>query len=701
MTNSAAGYAIDNGVAIITLNQPPLNMIGQPMRAAILAQVHRAKADAAVRAVVITGAGRIFCAGADIGEFTSNEIAAPDPNDMYAEIEALGKPVVAAINGAALGGGLELAMSCHYRVAVPAAKFALPEVLLGILPGGGGTQRLPRLVGVEAALEMMIFGTTISAVQAKATGLVNELSDSDLLAGSVACALALAAAEQPIQPCSLRNVDTATLPSNYFEAARTTAGVKSRGAPAPAAIVDCLEAAVQLQDFNQGIAFERKTFFSLLQTPESQALRHLFFAERAASRIPAITKVPDLRSIRKVGIIGGGTMGVGIAINFISAGIPVILLEINDAALAVGVAGVRKNYEASAAKGKISADKVVEYMARLQGTLAYADLADCDLILEAVFENLGLKKQICAQIGQVVKPGAIIATNTSTLDVDKLALASGRVADFVSMHFFSPANVMRLLEVVRGKETAPDVLATVMVLSKTINKVAVVAGVCYGFIGNRMLEGYLRETDALLLEGATPMQIDRALEAFGMAMGPCRMMDMAGVDVNAKVLQEWAKVGGLAQSEGYRAVCQALHARGRNGQKSGTGYYIYEGRNALPDAAVTTLCAELAVRHGIPRRSTISDTEILERCLYPLINEGARILEEGIAYRAGDIDVVWTAGYGFPRVRGGPMHYASQVGLAHIRERMLDYAKRTRADEAYWVPAQLLSQCAAEGRGFD
>jgi 3-hydroxyacyl-CoA dehydrogenase len=464
-------------------------------------------------------------------------------------------------------------------------------------------------------------------------------------------------------------------------------------------IVDCVEASLTLP-FNDAVAYERKLFLECMHSPQSAALRHAFFAEREAGKIPGLAKDVALRPIRKVGIIGAGTMGGGIAMNFVNAGIPVVLLEAQSDALERGLGLVRKNYEVSAGKGRMTAEQVDQRMSLLAGSLDYADIKDCDLVIEAVFENMDIKKAVMAKLGAVCKPGAIIASNTSTLDVDVLAASSGRSADVLGMHFFSPANVMRLLEVVRGRETAPDTLATVMALAKAIKKVGVVSGVCYGFIGNRMLETYLRECEFLLMEGATPSQIDHAIESFGMALGPCRMMDMAGIDVVAKSLAEHAKTSGLPPDPGFRAPALKLAELGRYGQKTGSGFYTYDGRNAVHDPEVDQLMVALAEQFNIVRRSDISDEEIVERCLYPLINEGARILEEGIAYRAGDIDIVWINGYGFPAIKGGPMHMANAIGLRNIETRLKTYAEKLGNKFGYWTPAKLLSSLAAVGEHF-
>lgn len=691
-------YVVATNVAVITLAAPPVNSLGQAMRAGLQAELQRARKDAAVKAVVIIGAGRLFCGGADIHEFATGETAGPDLNLVCSDIETLGKPVVAAIHGVALGGGLELALACHNRIASPGARLGFPEVLLGVLPGAGGTQRLPRLVGVPRALDMILTGLPISTEAALECGLIDARAEGDLQVAAIDFARKAAAEIDLARVVSALPVSTEDVTPDYFAEARATALRKAPQAIAPDAIVNCVEFAASGSGFIEGLAFERKEFMRLMNSSQSKALRHLFFAEREAVKIPDLDGLP-IRAITTVGIIGAGTMGTGIALNFLNVGIPVVLLEVEQSALDRGIAMVRKSYEASAAKGRINRAQMDERMTRLHGTVDYADVVACDLVVEAVFENMTIKRDVCAKLGQLCKPGAIIATNTSTLNVDALADASGRPADFVGMHFFSPANVMRLLEVVRGARTEQDVLATTMALARKIGKVAVVSSVCYGFIGNRMIESYLREMDFLLMEGATPLQIDQALESFGMAMGPCRVMDLTGVDVNAKVLLEREKEGALPAHPAYRAVCRKLAELGRNGQKTSLGYYRYDGRTAVPDSEFDSICADLAARHGITRRNHITHDEIRERCLYPLINEGFRILEEGIAYRSSDIDVVWTAGYGFPRLSGGPMYMANQVGLDQIHDRLLAYGAQTGDTYDFWTPAQMLVDLVQEGAG--
>lgn len=688
-------YSIIETIAVIELDKPPVNSLGQVTRACLQEALNQAKNDSNISAVVLIGAGQNFSGGADILEFQTGEIGSPDLNVVCSAIECLGKPVIAAIDGFALGGGLELALSCHCRVATRSAQLGLPEVLLGVLPGAGGTQRLPRLVGARKATEMILGGVPISAESALISGLIDAEIKENLLDGALDFARKLVDSKTKLRTTSSLQIVEENLSETFFFDQLTISLKKNPTAPAPAAIIKCIKYAVLGSDFNKGLAVEGNEFVKLMNGPYSKALRHLFFAEREALKIPSLTGAKNRRKIEKIGVVGAGTMGGGIAMNFLNAGIPVILLELDQIALERGIRIVRENYVASAHKGKITMAQIEERMALLHGALEYDELTDCDLVIEAVFENLEIKKSVCRKLGQVCKPGAIIATNTSTLNVDLLAEVTGRPHDFLGMHFFSPANVMKLLEVVRGAITASDVLDTVISFAKKIGKIPVVSGVCYGFIGNRMLEGYLREVDFLLLEGATPAQIDRALESFGMAMGPCRMIDMAGVDVNAKVMAEREKVGMLPPHPAYRCVTRKLGELGRNGQKSGIGYYLYEGRTQVPDPELENICEDLARRYGIQRRNDIGEEEICNRCLYPLINEGFRILEEKIAYRSGDIDVVWTAGYGFPRGLGGPMYMAEQLGLRKIYDVLLEYGSKDGDVYGFWKPAERLVEFVA------
>ncbi|MCC5859428.1 MAG: enoyl-CoA hydratase/isomerase family protein [Ectothiorhodospiraceae bacterium] len=686
-------------VAVVCIDKPPVNALGRAVRDGLQQAFEQVRDDDAIKAAVLCTAGRTFVAGADIAEFEAPDFDASLFHQTLDMIEGLDKPVVAALHGTALGGGLELALACHYRVASPGTRVGLPEVTLGLLPGAAGTQRLPRIAGASLALDMIITGKPIDAGRALEAGLIDQIVKTDLLEGAIAVAEERAEQDAPVRRISEMQVDPATVPESLFQDARESLRRRPTGNPAPERIIQCVEAAVN-RPFPEGVQVEARLFQECRESRESAALRYRFFAEREAAKIPGLPKDLSLREIRTVGVVGAGTMGGGIAMNFANVGIPVKLLEVKQEALDKGLAVIRRNYENTAKKGRISMDDVEKRMSLIQGTLSYDDLAGADLVIEAVFENMDIKRQVLGRLGQVCREGAIIASNTSTLDVDELARATGRPTDVLGMHFFSPANVMRLLEVVRGEQTAPDVLATVMKLAKAIGKVPVVSGVCYGFIGNRMLEPYLRETEFLLMEGASPAQVDRAIQSLGLAMGPCRMIDLAGVDVAAKVVQEHAKAGGLPDDPAYRAVVQKLMAEGRHGQKTEAGYYRYEDRKPVDDPEVARICAELAEEHGIQQRSDITDQEIIERCLYPLINEGARILEEGISYRPGDIDTVWINGYGFPDWLGGPMFWADTIGVPEIARRLAHYGEARGNAHGYWDQAALLERMVADGLRF-
>jgi 3-hydroxyacyl-CoA dehydrogenase len=680
---------------VIKIDNPPVNALSVETVSGLVKALEQFASDDSLQALVLLCDGRTFVAGGDINSFGLPDFSATPLNRFLARLEQSSRPVVAVLHGTVLGGGLELAMSCHYRLALPGTRFAMPEVKLGLIPGSLGTQRLPRLIGAALALDLIQSGRMLDAGQALEVGLVDVVRDGGALALGLAYAQSLVAAKAPVRRCSELPVLQAGLQADFFAAALTTA-LSKPAYPALASAVRCVQASSELP-FSEGAQVESHEFEQLRNSAASRALRHLFFAERHSSKIPGLSKNVALRNIASIGVVGAGTMGGGIAMNFANAGIPVVIVEATDEALQRGLGLVRKNYESSVAKGKLSTQQLAQRLSLLTGSLEYADLADCDLVIEAVFENMDLKRQICARLGQVCKPGAIIASNTSTLDVNELAAATGRPADVVGMHFFSPANVMRLLEVVRGAHTAPDVLATVMKLAGAIRKVAVVSGVCYGFIGNRMAEVYMREAEFLLLEGAQPQQIDRAVEALGMAMGPCRMLDMAGIDVGAKTVIERGKAGGLPPDPSYRVLVRKLFELGRFGQKTLAGYYRYEGRTPLPDPTVADICVALAAQYGIQRRSDISDQEIVERLLYPLINEGALILSEGIAYRGGDIDMVWVAGYGFPDHRGGPLFFADEIGLSTIATRMATLAQERGNSFGYWTASELLLSLASQG----
>jgi 3-hydroxyacyl-CoA dehydrogenase len=648
MTNPITTEVRD-GILIVTSNNPPVNALGAAVRQGLAAAIDRLESDPEIKAAVIRCEGRTFFAGADITEFGRPPVEPMLPA-VIDRIEASAKPVVAAIHGTALGGGLEVTLGCHYRVAVPSAKLGVPEVKLGLLPGAGGTQRLPRIAGIEAAAEMCATGNPISATRAQQVGLVDKIAEEGRLLED---ALDFAKGVIGVEPRRSREVPVHGDPA-FIQKFATENAKKFRGFDAPAANLRCVQAAVELP-FDQGIAFERQEFMKLMMGTQSAAQRHIFFAERQAAKIDGIPDGIQLRDIRKVGVIGAGTMGGGISMNFLQAGIPVTIVEAAQENLDRGMGVIRKNYDASAAKGRFKPEQVEQFMGALTPTLNLEDLADCDLIIEAIYENMDVKKETFAKLDAIAKPGAILASNTSYLNVDEIASATSRPQDVLGMHFFSPANVMKLLEVVRGAKTAPDVLATVMALSKKIGKVAVVSGVCFGFIGNRMLQPRQVEATKLLMEGATPDQIDKVHVAFGMPMGPFQMADLAGVDIG------WHRDPTRIES-----IRDALAAKGRWGQKTGKGFYDYDDkRRPSPSAETQAIIDAFAAKQGVTKRQ-ITDDEIVERTLYPMVNEGALILEEGVAQRASDIDVVWIYGYGWPVYRGGPMLWADHEGADKI-----------------------------------
>jgi len=693
----SARYEQIGRVAVVTLDNPPVNGLAQDTRSAIVEGVDRANTDETCDAIVLTGAGKTFSGGADIREFNTPKASAePALRSVIRALEDSVKPVVAAINGVCMGGGLELAMGCHYRIANGAATIALPEVKLGLLPGAGGTQRLPRAIGVEAALNMIVTGASAQAGTLRGTGLWDEVVDDDVVAAAVAFAGRVVTEKRPRK--RLRDVKLEYPNAEaYFQFARNSVAAAAKHFPAPRKCVDAVAAAVSMP-FEEGSRRERELFSELLQTTESRALRHAFFAERAAGKIADVPDGTPTRTIERIAVIGAGTMGGGIAMNFLSAGMRVALLESDVAALGRGVARIRENYEASAAKGRLTREQVDQCMSRLTSTLRYDDVGDADLVIEAVFEDMAIKQAVFRRLDEAAKPDAILATNTSTLDVNAIAAATMRPQDVVGMHFFSPANVMKLLEVVRGAATAPDVLTTVMQVAKRIGKTAVVSGVCDGFIGNRMVEQYLRQAMFLVDEGASPAQVDAALEKFGMAMGPFRMSDLAGNDVGWRIRQRrYVEKPALR----YSRIADRLCEQGRFGQKTGAGWYRYAPgrRDALPDPAVDAIIDAYRKEIGSTPRKIAAD-EIVDRCILALVNEGARILEDGIAQRASDIDVVYLAGYGFPPWRGGPMLYADISGLYNVARRMQQFAALPGADAAFWTPAPLLARLAAEGKTF-
>jgi 3-hydroxyacyl-CoA dehydrogenase len=694
---SAAEYTVHGDVAVITLDNPPVNGLGHALRKGIVAGVERAVADPSVKAIVLIGAGNAFSGGADIREFNTPAAAAePHLRQVIATVERAPKPVLAAIHKVAMGGGLELALGCHYRIASPGAQLALPEVKLGILPGAGGTQRLPRAIDARKALDMILSGDPVPSDRAP-EGLADEIVRGDLLQGALAFARRAVAEKRPLRKLRDERVKMEGDAAAVFAAARQRVARTARGFPAPPRIIECVEAAVRLP-FDEGARFERECYEQLVASTESKAMRHAFFAERAAAKIPDVPDSTPTREIRKVAIVGAGTMGGGIGMAFANAGIPVTLLEMSADALARGLETIRQNYAATVAKGRLSEEDMAARMARLSTTLSYDAIRDVDLVVEAVFEDMSVKGSVFKRLDEVMKAGSILATNTSTLDVNRIAAFTRRPQDVIGMHFFSPANVMRLLEVVRGASTSKEALATVMKLAKAIRKVAVVAGVCDGFIGNRMLEEYLRQAYFLVEEGALPQQVDGALQDWGLAMGPFAMMDMAGQDIGWHVRKRRR-----AEDPGrqvYPAWLDRICEQGRFGQKTGQGVYRYEAgsRAPLPDPEIEELILGYSKEIGLARRP-VEDREIVERCIFALVNEGAKILEEGIALRAGDIDTVYLTGYGFPLYRGGPMFYADTVGLPNVVAAMANYAGGRNGQ--FWRPAVLLARLAAEDRAFN
>lgn len=697
-----AEYKVHGDVAVITMNNPPVNGLGYATRTAITQGLDQANADPAVKAIVITGAGKAFSGGADIKEFGSPKATA-EPNllSVILACENSSKPVVAAIHSVAMGGGLELSLGCHYRIAAPGANIALPEVKLGLIPGAGGTMRLPRVLGVEPALNMIVSGEPVKSemlAQLPGQKLFDKMASSAEALLEEAIAFARSVADTRPLPL-VRNLPSKhPMGDAYFQFARNMVKGMAKNFPAPAKCVDAVEASTK-KKFDEGMVYEREIFTALMFTPESRALRHLFMAERAASKIADVPDDTKQREIKSVAVIGAGTMGGGISMNFLNAGIPVTILEMKQEALDRGIATIRKNYESQVKRGKLKQDKYDQRMALLKTTLSYEDIGQADLVIEAVFEEMGVKQKVFETLDKVMKKGAILASNTSTLDLDKIAAFTKRPEDVVGLHFFSPANVMKLLEVVRGKKTAKDVLATVMSLAKKIKKTAVVSGVTDGFIGNRMIEQYSRQAGFLLDEGATPQQVDKAIEKFGFAMGPFRMGDLAGNDIG------WAIRKRRAQERPnmlYSRTADKLCELGRFGQKTGAGWYDYqEGkRDAIPSKLVEDMIVEHRKSLGIEPRK-ISDEEIVQRLVFALVNEGAHILEEGIAARASDIDMVYITGYGFPIHRGGPMLYADQVGLFNVVQAMKRFQKNPRDDAKFWEPAPLLLKLASEGKNFN
>src|SRR5580698_9628082 len=690
-------FEVSGAIAVLTLENPPVNSLGHALRSALVEGLDRANNDAAIGAIVLIGSGAGFSGGADIREFgTPKAIAYPNLLNVLREVEGSAKPVIAAIGGVCMGGGLELALACHYRVGVAGAKIALPEVKLGLLPGAGGTQRLPRVLGVETALNLIVSGTTVASEKLRDTLLFDAFGDGDLKQKAVSFARRVIADKRGRKRVRDLKVDMPNAEA-FLQFARNT--IKAVAGPYPAPLA-CLEAVAAAFDrpFDAGIKRERELFTTLMLSPESAALRHVFQAERAASHILDVPNDTPTRPIRKVGIIGAGTMGGGISMSLINAGIPVVLLEMKQEALDKGLATMRRNYGGALKKGTLTEAALDQRMALVTPTLDYAQLKDVDLVIEAVFESMDVKKEVFEKLDQVVQQGAILASNTSALNLDQIAQFTKRPQDVIGLHFFSPANVMRLLEIVRGAKTAKDVLATAMQLAKKIGKVAVISGVCDGFIGNRMVARYGAAAHDLIMAGALPNQVDKALEDFGMAMGPFRMSDLAGLDIGwAARKRRRAENPDRDLSNVADELCEA----GRFGQKTGAGFYRYEAgsRNAISDSNVTAIIEKYRQQKGITPRK-VSNEEIVERCIYALINEGARIVEDGIAQRSSDIDIVYLNGYGFPPWRGGPMFYADQVGLSEVERALKQMAAQPQADKTFWTPAPLLARLAQEGKTF-
>ena len=691
--SEVVSYRLEGDIGVIGVDYPPVNALGQGVREGLVNCLRQGLEDDQAKALVVIGEGRTFPAGADIREF-GKPPAGPALPDVISEYESSDKLVIAAIHGTALGGGLEVALGCDYRVALESAKVGLPEVKLGLLPGAGGTQRLPRLIGAKAALDMIVGGNPVKAKDAFKVGIVDEVVGGDLLEGALAYARKLVADNAPLR--KIRDLDVKKEDADLFTNYEKSIARKQRGFKAPFHCIKAVQAAVELP-FDEGMKRERELFAELLVSPESRAQRHVFFAEREVAKVPGLPKDTAKRDVKSAAIIGAGTMGGGIAMNFANAGIPVKILEVKEDALERGIAVIRKNYENTAKKGRITQEQVEQRMALIQPTLSYDDLGDVDLVIEAVFENMDVKKAVFTELDRVCKPGAILATNTSTLDVNRIASFTKRPEDVVGMHFFSPANVMKLLENVRGEKTSDEVVATVMDLSRRIGKVGVLVGVCHGFVGNRMLHKRQAEAVQLVNEGANPAQVDKVLFDLGFPMGPFAMSDLAGMDVGYRIREELRKED--PDNAPPRNWTDDLVEQGRLGQKTQAGVFDYkEGdRTPVPSSEVDALIAKFREENGIQSRD-ISDQEILERCMYIMVNEGAKILEEGIAARPLDVDVIWIYGYGFPVYRGGVLFWADSVGLKTIYDKVSQIHQETGSDT--WKPAALLEKLAKEGKGF-
>jgi len=693
--SDVVSWKTEGDIGVITINSPPVNALSAGVRQGLWDGMEALVADDAAKAILVICEGRTFIAGADITEFGKPPSGAP-LRDVQTAMEESPKPVIAAIHGTALGGGLETALACHYRCAIPSAKVGLPEVKLGLLPGAGGTQRLPRIIGPKRALDMIIDGNPISANEALELGVVDHVIDGDLKEGALAYAQKLVDENAPAICVSANDVDASELSDTFFEDYRKSIARKTRGFPAPEKIIQCIEAAVNLP-FDEGMVVEGKGIGELMQGTESQALRYMFFSEREVAKLPDVPKDTPLRDINTAAVLGAGTMGGGIAMNFANAGIPVTIVEMTQEALDRGLGIIEKNYRNTQKKGRITEDDVNTRMGLITGTLSYDDIADADIVIEAVFENMDIKKEVFTKLDGIMKQGAILATNTSYLDINEIAQCTSRPGDVIGLHFFSPANVMRLLEVVRGAETAKDVLATCMNMAKRIGKLGVVAGVCHGFIGNRMLSRYSTAAQRLMFEGATPKQVDGAIYNFGMPMGPFTMGDLAGLDVGWRARQDNPDLFPIDES--LPKIVDKLVEQERFGQKTGKGYYIYdpETREKIADPDVEAMIKEESTAAGIEQRD-VADEEIVQMAIFAAINEGARVLEEGIAYRPCDIDMIWINGYGFPSYRGGPMFYADLIGVDKVHAAVESY--RQKYGDTNWKYSRLLENIAKAGGKF-
>ncbi|TDI59538.1 MAG: 3-hydroxyacyl-CoA dehydrogenase [Alphaproteobacteria bacterium] len=693
--SDVVSWVVEGNVGVITINSPPVNALSAAVRQGLYDGMEALVADDAAKAIVVICEGRTFIAGADITEFGKPPSGAP-LRDVQTAMEKSPKPVIAAIHGTALGGGLETALACHYRCAIPSAKVGLPEVKLGLLPGAGGTQRLPRIIGPKRALDMIIDGNPISAAEALELGVINHVIDGDLREGALAYAQKLIDENAPTICVSENEVDASELSDTFFDDYRKSIARKTRGFPAPEKIIQCIEAAVNLP-FDEGMIVEGKGIGELMQGSESEAMRYMFFSEREVAKLPDVPKDTPLRDINSAAVLGAGTMGGGIAMNFANAGIPVTIVEMNQEALDRGLGIIETNYRNTQKKGRLTEEDVNARLALITGTLDYADIGDKDIVIEAIFENMDVKKEVFTKLDATMKQGAILATNTSYLNIDEIAQCTSRPGDVIGLHFFSPANVMRLLEIVRGAETSKDVLATCMAMAKRIGKLGVVAGVCHGFIGNRMLSRYSSAAQRLMFEGATPNQIDQALFNFGMPMGPFTMGDLAGLDVGWRARQDNPDL--FPTDTSLPNIVDILVEQERFGQKTQKGYYLYEAgnRTPIPDPEVEAMIKEESIKAGIEQRD-VGDEEIVQMALFAAINEGARVLEEGIAYRPCDIDMIWINGYGFPSYRGGPMHYADQIGVDKVHAAVEKY--RQKYGDANWKYSKLLENIAKAGGKF-